>query len=102
SKDPFDAFTLQRSNEQVRAFHVHEMNLQFFRFLAMKWPERIAQGFSPGLSVRHDRPESGGRVGCRRFNIAIIPNCPAVRSTPVLDYEPVSSAATFRAVFRSG
>src|SRR5215469_14128042 len=41
SKDPFDAFTLQRSNEQVRAFHVHEMNLQFFRFLAMKWPDRV-------------------------------------------------------------
>src|ERR1700751_5417917 len=48
SKDPSDAFILQPSNEQVRSFHVHETNLQFFRFLAMKWPYRTAQASALG------------------------------------------------------
>src|SRR5258708_30995697 len=32
-------------------------------FLTMKWSNRIAQGFSPGVDKSEDRPESGDRVG---------------------------------------
>ena len=62
-------------------------------FLAMKWPHRIAQGFSPGLVGFRDRPESATEL----INYGQKYVVKRGRSTPEHYVQPILSAATFRA-----